>query len=258
MGIINATPDSFSDGGQFNQVESAVKHALALQEQGADILDIGGESTRPGHAPVSEQEEIERVVPIIEAIKEEVDLPISIDTFKAKTAEEAIRAGASLINDVWGARREPAIAKIAAKYRVPIILMHNRTNPSYTNLIEDLMDDLKASITIAQDAGVPDEHIIIDPGIGFAKTVEENLETMRHLDQFHQLGYPLLLGTSRKSLIGKLLDFPVGERDEATGATTCYGITKGVHMVRVHNVEMNVRMAKMMDAIIGKGGKRSG
>ncbi|QDP42035.1 dihydropteroate synthase [Radiobacillus deserti] len=254
MGIINVTPDSFSDGGKFNEVDRAVRHAVALQEEGADLIDVGGESTRPGHTPVEEEEEIERVVPIIEAINKEVDVPISIDTFKAKTAEEAIRAGAALINDVWGAKKEPAIAEVASKFEVPLILMHNREKPSYSHLITDMMEDLKSSVAIAHEAGVPDNHIILDPGIGFAKTVEENLEVLRRIDAFQALGYPILLGTSRKSMIGSILDLPVAERDEGTGATTCYGITKGVHIVRVHNVKVNVRMARMMDAILGKGG----
>ena len=254
MGILNVTPDSFSDGGRYNQIDKAVEQAVAMERAGADIIDIGGESTRPNHKPVSIQEEIDRVVPAIEAIKKEVNIPISIDTYKAETAKHALVAGASIINDVWGAKYDPDMAIVAADFDVPIILMHNRENKDYTNLIEDMKIDLQASIDIAIAAGVKKQNIILDPGVGFAKTVEDNLAVMRNLNKFVELGYPILLGTSRKSMIGSIMDLPVDQRDEATGATTCYGINQGVHIVRVHNVEMNVRMAKMMDAMIGKKG----
>ncbi|MGI8317306.1 dihydropteroate synthase [Halobacillus mangrovi] len=253
MGILNITPDSFSDGGKYNEIDAAVTQALAMQRDGAHIIDIGGESTRPGHEPVTEEEELNRVVPVIRALKEQLDIPISIDTYKAEVAKQAIEAGASIINDVWGAKEEPAIAKVAAKFEVPIILMHNRKEKNYESLVDDMKQELKDSIRIAKGAGVRDDHIILDPGVGFAKTPQDNLVVMRNLHQFHELGYPLLLGTSRKSFIGLTLDLPKEERMEGTGATVCYGISQGVHIVRVHDVKPIVRMTKMMDAMIGKG-----
>nr|WP_117149436.1 dihydropteroate synthase [Paraliobacillus zengyii] len=258
MGILNVTPDSFSDGGKYDQHDRAVQHAIAMERAGADIIDIGGESTRPGHEPVSEEEEIARVIPIIKKIREHVSVPISIDTFKAETAKQAISAGADIINDIWGAKREPEIAEVAATHKVPIILMHNRTDHVYTSLIENVLDDLRESINIALSKGVLQEQIILDPGIGFAKNAVQNMEVIRNLEQLLTLDYPLLLGTSRKSIIGKTLDLPTDQRDVGTGATTCFGITKGVDIVRVHNVEMTVQLTKMMDAMIGKGGKVDG
>ncbi|MHC2836604.1 dihydropteroate synthase [Bacillus sp. F9_6S_D1_P_5] len=252
MGILNVTPDSFSDGGSYNEVEAAVRHAKEMRDEGAHIIDIGGESTRPGFAKVSVEEEIKRVVPMIQAVSKEVKLPISIDTYKAEVAKQAIEAGAHIINDVWGAKGEPKIAEVAAHYDVPIILMHNRDNMNYRNLMADMIADLYDSIKIAKDAGVRDENIILDPGIGFAKTPEQNLEAMRNLEQLNVLGYPVLLGTSRKSFIGHVLDLPVEERLEGTGATVCLGIEKGCEFVRVHDVKEMARMAKMMDVMIGK------
>jgi len=253
MGILNVTPDSFSDGGKFNVVEQAVQHAKEMVEQGADIIDIGGESTRPGFDPVSLEEELSRVIPVIEALNKAVDVPISIDTYKAETAKRAIEAGAHIINDIWGAKKEKDIAKVAAKYNVPIILMHNRTNRDYTIFVRDVLYDLYESINITKSAGVKEDKIILDPGIGFAKNYDENVETMRNLDKIVSLGYPVLLGTSRKSMIGQALDLPVHERMEGTGATVCFGIQKGCHIVRVHDVKEMSRMAKMMDILIGKG-----
>ncbi|GAB3806324.1 dihydropteroate synthase [Virgibacillus kimchii] len=251
MGILNVTPDSFSDGGSYDSLEKAVAQAKKLEKQGADIIDIGGESTRPDHDPVSGEEEIRRVVPMIEAVKKEVKIPISIDTYKAETAKQALKAGAEIINDVWGAKREPEIAKVAADFNVPIILMHNRTNMDYKDLIEDMKDDLQESIDIALSAGVPRGNIILDPGIGFAKTKEHNLIAMNHLEAFRAYELPLLLGTSRKRFIGSTLDIDTPEdRDTGTGATTCLGVSKGVHIVRVHNVEMTVQLTKMMDAML--------
>ncbi|MCA0985612.1 dihydropteroate synthase [Halobacillus yeomjeoni] len=255
MGILNATPDSFSDGGRFNDVEAAVEQALTMEREGADIIDIGGESTRPGHEPVSQQEELERVLPIIKAVKQKVNIPISIDTYKAEVAEQAVQAGASIVNDVWGAKKDPAIVEVAARYEVPIILMHNREDKDYDNLISDMKTDLKKSVVAAKKAGVKDEQIILDPGIGFAKTPEDNLVVMRNLYQFHDMGYPLLLGSSRKSFIGLTLDLPKDERMEGTGATVCYAISQGVQIVRVHDVKPISRMTRMMDAMLGKGVK---
>ncbi|MED1205988.1 dihydropteroate synthase [Heyndrickxia acidicola] len=253
MGILNITPDSFSDGGHFFKTEEAIDHAKQLEKDGADILDIGGESTRPGHDPLSAHEEIARVIPVIEAIAKDVTIPISIDTYKAETAKRTIEAGAVMINDIWGAKKDPEIASVAADYNVPIILMHNREERNYESFVRDVLQDLYESISIAKKAGVKDHQIILDPGIGFAKDFKENLLMMRNLDKLVGLGYPVLLATSRKRMIGHALDLPVDQRMEGTGATVCYGIEKGCHMVRVHDVKEMSRMAKMMDVLIGKG-----
>jgi dihydropteroate synthase len=253
MGIVNVTPDSFSDGGRFYDIDRAVEHAKRLVADGADIIDIGGESTRPGAEKVSLEEELRRVIPVVKEVAQEIDVPISIDTYKAEVAKQAIEAGAHIINDVWGAKADAKMAEVAAFYDVPIILMHNRHDLQYRDLISDMISDLMESVAIAKRAGVRDENIILDPGIGFAKTLEHNLEIMRRLDEFAKLGYPLLLGTSRKRFIGHVLDLPVNERVEGTGATVCLGIVKGAHIVRVHDVLPIARMAKMMDAMLGKG-----
>ncbi|MGB3261598.1 dihydropteroate synthase [Paenisporosarcina sp.] len=252
MGILNATPDSFSDGGRFNAVEEAVIHAKKMVADGAKIIDVGGESTRPGHAAVSEEEEISRVIPVIEALVREVDVAISIDTYKAKVAEAAILAGAHIINDVWGAKREPEIAEVAARLGVPIILMHNRDNTEYANFIPDVCKELEESVQIAKDAGVPDEQIWLDPGIGFGKTTEQNIWMMRHLEEVMEMGYPVLLGTSRKSMIGNVLNLPVEERLEGTAASVSFGIVQGCHIMRVHDVKEIVRTVRMMDVLTGK------
>jgi dihydropteroate synthase len=253
MGIVNVTPDSFSDGGRFYDIDRAIEHAKRLVADGADIIDIGGESTRPGAEKVSLEEELRRVIPVVKAVAQEIDVPISVDTYKAEVAKQAIEAGAHIINDVWGAKADAKMAEVAAFYDVPIILMHNRHDLQYRDLISDMISDLMESVAIAKRAGVKDENIILDPGIGFAKTLEHNLEVMRRLDEFAKLGYPLLLGTSRKRFIGHVLDLPVNERVEGTGATVCLGIVKGAHIVRVHDVLPIARMAKMMDAMLGKG-----
>ncbi|KHF38308.1 dihydropteroate synthase [Halalkalibacter okhensis] len=253
MGILNITPDSFSDGGRYTEVELAVRRAQQLVEDGAGIIDIGGESTRPGAKQVSESEELRRVIPIIEAVAKEVHVPISVDTYKAEVARQAIEAGASIINDVWGAKWDKDMAGVAADYQVPIILMHNRDNANYDNLMSDMINDLQESISICLDAGVKKENIILDPGIGFAKSHEDNLEVMRNLDVIVKMGYQVLLGTSRKSLIAKTLNLPVDERVEGTGATVCFGIMKGCQMMRVHDVKEMSRMAVMMDALMGDG-----
>lgn len=250
MGILNVTPDSFSDGGSYESVNLAVQQAKRMEREGADIIDVGGESTRPGHDPISLEEELDRVLPVIEALQNEVKVPISIDTYKARVAEEAIKAGASIINDIWGAKRDPEMAEIAAKYKVPIILMHNRTNMDYTSLLDDMKRDLQESIDIALKAGVRRENILLDPGIGFAKNKMHNLIVMNNLETFNELGFPLLLGSSRKRFIGSILDLPAEERDVGTGATTCLGITKGVQIVRVHNVQLHKQLALMMDAML--------
>lgn len=251
MGILNATPDSFSDGGKFNTVDLAVKRAEQLIKDGADIIDVGGESTRPNFEAVSVEDEISRVVPVIKAIKEKFDITISIDTYKAATAEAAIKAGADIINDVWGFKKDKDMARVAAKYDVPCILMHNRESKAYENLMGEVLSDLVESINIALEAGVKRENIILDPGIGFAKTYEENLIVMNNVEKIKDLGYPVLLGTSRKSMIGLTLDLPVDQRVEGTLATTVMGIMKGCEFIRVHDVLENKRVAVMTDKILG-------
>ncbi|MCT2346797.1 dihydropteroate synthase [Niallia taxi] len=253
MGILNVNPDSFSDGGKYNNLDKALKHAVEMVENGADILDIGGESTRPGYIEITAEEEIERVAPIIELLSKEVDVPISIDTYKASVARSAMVAGAHIINDIWGAKREPEIATVAADYDAPIILMHNRNDQDYQSFIDDVLADMEESINISLKAGVNKDKIILDPGIGFAKNLTTNLEMMRNLDKLVALGYPVLLGTSKKSMIGNVLDLPVSERMEGTGATVCFGIQKGCQIIRVHDVKEMTRMARMMDALMGKG-----
>ncbi|WP_423748902.1 dihydropteroate synthase [Caldibacillus debilis] len=252
MGILNVTPDSFSDGGLYNELDKGLAHAAEMVNDGADIIDIGGESTRPGHTPVPAEEEIRRILPFIEEMSKRISVPISVDTYKAETAERALKAGAHIINDIWGAKKDPEIADVAARYEVPIILMHNRDNMDYESLMRDVLYDLYESINIAKKRGVRDSQIILDPGIGFAKTYEQNIEVMKNLDKISALGYPVLLGTSRKSMIGHALNLPVSERLEGTGATVCYGIMKGCDIVRVHDVKEISRMVKMMDILTGK------
>lgn len=250
MGILNVTPDSFSDGGKFNSIERAIEHARKMEAEGADIIDVGGESTRPGHVPVDQEEEIERVIPVIGALKKYIDIPISVDTYKGKVAEEALKAGANFINDVWGFKKDQYMAEVAAHYKVPCCLMHNRNNRNYKNLMEDLLSDLKESVDIALKAGVDPENIILDPGIGFAKDYEQNLDVMNNLEQLSKLEYPVLLGTSRKSMIGNALKLPTDERVEGTIATTVIGIMKNCDFVRVHDVKENKRAVMMADAIL--------
>ena len=250
MGILNATPDSFSDGGKFNEVEIALKRVEEMISQGADIIDVGGESTRPNFTVVEVDDEINRVVPVIKAIKEKFDITVSIDTYKAKTAEAAIKAGADIINDVWGFKKDKSMASVAAKYDVPCILMNNREDKPYENLMEDVKNDLMESIKIAMDAGVKKENIILDPGIGFAKTYEENLIVMKNVKEIRDMGYPVLLGTSRKSMIGNTLNLPVDQRVEGTLVTTVMGIMSGCEFIRVHDVLENKRACIMTDKIL--------
>jgi len=252
MGILNVTPDSFSDGGQFVENQTAIKQVQRMIEAGVDIIDIGGESTRPGHVPVTVEEELNRVLPIIRAIKEKFEIAISIDTSKAEVARQAIEAGADMVNDVWGLRKDPAMASVIAKAEVPCCLMHNKEVPVYKDLIDEIKRDLQKSVTIALEAGIKQERIMLDPGIGFGKTVEDNLKVMANLEELTQLGYPLLLGTSRKSLIGKVLDLPIEERLEGTLATTVIGVLGGVKIFRVHDVKENKRVLDMTRAI-GQG-----
>ncbi|MEK4243815.1 dihydropteroate synthase [Psychrobacillus sp. FSL K6-2684] len=253
MGILNVTPDSFSDGGKFNEIEQAVARAKQMVAEGAKIIDVGGESTRPGYTLISDEEEIARVVPVIKAISQQVNAIISIDTYKSTVARAAIEAGAHIINDIWGAKRDTKIAEVAAELNVPIILMHNRDNEDYVDFWTEAKRDLEESIQIARSAGIPHENIWLDPGIGFAKSHEQNILMMQHLADLVDMGYPVLLATSRKRMIGNVLNLPVDERMEGTGATVCYGVQLGCHIVRVHDVMEIARMTKMMDALMGKG-----
>lgn len=251
MGILNVTPDSFSDGGKYNDPERAVRHALQMIADGADLIDLGGESTRPGHQPVSEQEELERVVPVVEALHREAPhIPISVDTYKSRVAREALKAGAHIINDVWGFKADPQMAVVAAEFDCPAILMHNRDNRDYADLLRDVADDLLESASLARAAGVKEERIILDPGIGFAKDYKENLRVMRNLDRLMDLGYPLLLGTSRKKFIRTALELPTEEVVFGTAATVALGIAQGCQIVRVHDVKEIKRTALMCDAIM--------
>ena len=250
MGILNVTPDSFSDGGKFNRMDDALFHVEEMLKEGMDILDVGGESTRPGYTLLPEEEEIARVVPIIEAVKARFDVPISLDTYKSKVAEEGIRAGADLINDIWGLKYDEKMAELIAAEGVPCVLMHNRSNTNYQDFLKDVVTDLNETIHLAKKAGIGKEKIILDPGVGFGKTYEHNLQIIHHLEVLHSLGYPLLLGTSRKSVIGLTLDLPSSERVEGTIVTTVMGVLKGCAFVRVHDIKENVRTIKMTEAIM--------
>lgn len=251
MGILNVTPDSFSDGGLWNDPNRAVEHALRMAEEGADIIDIGGESTRPGHQPVSLEEELARVLPVIQSIHRAAPhLILSIDTYKAEVARQAIAAGAHIINDIWGCKADPEMAAVAAAANCPIILMHNREDRNYSDLSADMTADLKESIDIALAAGVKSDHILLDPGIGFAKDYNENLQAMMLLDELTELGYPLLLATSRKKFIRTVLDLPSDDVVEGTAATVAFGIAQGCQIVRVHDVSLIQRTVKMCDAML--------
>ncbi len=241
MGILNVTPDSFSDGGEFSQVEAAVAHARQLVAEGADILDIGGESTRPGSEEVSIQDELDRLLPVFDALAEGgFDTPISVDTYKALVADQSIQAGAKIVNDVWGLQRDPEIADVAAHHGVPVIAMHWDTKrDTARDIIDEMKRWLERSIDIALKAGVAREKIILDPGFGFAKSFEENYSLLNRLDELHALGFPLLVGTSRKRMIGNLLDVPPRERVAGTVATSVLGYIKGGHIFRVHDVRAN-------------------
>jgi len=284
MGILNATPDSFSgDGllspspsergvrgeGERRALEQSLRQAEHFIKYHADILDVGGESTRPGSQPVTTDEEMERVIPVIQAIKKKFpDALISIDTYKAKVAEEAFKAGAHILNDVWAFRADPALASVAKKFNAPVILMHNRSNPAnvevraqlgnayigseYQNLIEDVKRELLVSVESAKKAGIEESHIVLDPGIGFGKTREHNLVLINRLDEVRALGYPVLLGSSRKSFIGFTLDLPADQRMEGTAATVAIGIARGADIIRVHDVKEMARVAKMTDALVRK------
>ncbi|WP_394272231.1 dihydropteroate synthase [Butyricicoccus sp.] len=253
MGILNVTPDSFSDGGKWNNMDAALRHAEEMISDGADLLDIGGESTRPGYTLLPDEEEISRVVPVIEAVKREFDIPVSVDTYKSAVARAALDAGADLVNDIWGLKYDPEMAGVIAQAGVPCCLMHNRKEAVYDNYLPDVLDDLRGCVRLAKDAGIADEAIILDPGIGFGKTLEHNLILTNHLELLNELGYPVLLGTSRKSMIGKTLDLPADQREEGTLTTTVIGMMKGCAFVRVHNVKMNRRAVDMTEAILRAG-----
>lgn len=257
MGILNVTPDSFSDGGLYLDIGRAVEHALRMVAEGADIIDIGGESTRPGHKPLACDEELARVIPVIRAVCNATDIPVSVDTSKAEVAEAALAVGAAMLNDVWGGRKDNGLLKLAAAAGVPICLMHNRQEAVYEDVIAEIKADLLESVALAEESGVCKDKIILDPGIGFAKTVSDNLQVLKCLREYTTLGYPLLLGTSRKSFIGKVLDLPVDQREEGTAATVAYGICHGVSIFRVHNVQYMSRVARMTDSM-RRGGCQDG
>lgn len=253
MGILNVTPDSFSDGGKWNNLEAAKQHAAQMIEEGASIIDIGGESTRPGHVQISIQEEIDRVLPVIEMIKNNFDIPVSIDSYKSPVVEAALRAGADLVNDIWGLKYDRKVADLIARYQVPCCLMHNREKAEYENFLDDLCQDLRDSLAIAKNAGIQDDKIILDPGVGFGKTYEHNLTAIWHLERLVELGYPVLLATSRKSVIGHTLDLPTDQRVEGTLVTTVIGVEKKASFVRVHDVKENFRAIRMTQAIMREG-----
>lgn len=249
MGILNVTPDSFSDGGKWLDKDKALYRVESMLEEGMDILDVGGESTRPGHVVITDEEEISRVVPVIENIKAQFDVPISLDTYKAEVAKAGIKAGVDMINDIWGLRKDPVMARLIAESGVACCLMHNRKEADYANLLPDMVADLQESVELALEAGISKDKIILDPGIGFGKAYVDNLQVLGALDAFKQLGYPLLLGTSRKSVIGLTLDLPVEERLEGTLVTTVMAVQQGYSFVRVHDIKENVRAIRMAEAI---------
>ena len=249
MGILNVTPDSFSDGGKWNDRDRALKHVEEMIAEGMDIVDIGGESTRSGYTLLSDEEEIARVVPMIEAVKANFDIPISLDTYKSGVAEAGIRAGADLINDIWGLKYDRHMAEVIAKSGLPCCLMHNRNEADYKNFMEDMKNDLRETLRLAKEAGIREDGIMTDPGVGFGKTYENNLEAIRCVGELNELGYPVLLGTSRKSVIGLTLDVPAKERDTATAVTSAYAVWAHCGFVRVHNVRANAEAIKMAEAI---------
>lgn len=250
MGILNVTPDSFSDGGRFNDIDRALKHTEELVNDGADIIDVGGESTRPNYTQISDSEEIERVVPVIEKIKQNFDIPVSIDTYKSAVASAAVSAGADMINDIWGLKYDGNMAKVISESGAACCLMHNRKNAQYNSFVDDVLNDLRESVEIAKRTGIQKDKIVLDPGIGFAKSYKENLIMTNNLDRMNEIGYPVLLGTSRKSMIGLTLDLPSDQRLEGTIATTVMAVIKGCMFVRVHDVLENKRAIMMTEAII--------
>lgn len=249
MAILNITPDSFSDGGSYATMDDVLYRVEQMLEEGADIIDVGGESTRPGHTVIGDEEEIHRVTPVIEAITSRFDVPVSIDSYKAPVVKEALSSGAHLVNDIWGLQHHPQIADLIAKAGATCCLMHNKQDTQYENLLEECLSTLQHSAETALQAGVPKENIMLDPGIGFGKTKEQNLYLMQKLEQFNRLGYPMLLGTSRKSMIGLTLNLPVNQRVEGTLVTTMLAVQAGWNFVRVHDIKENYRTIRMMEAI---------
>ena len=250
MGIINLSPDSFSGDGLGADIPAIVEQALRFQEEGADFLDVGAESTRPGSSPVTPEEEIRLLAPALEAVAEVARVPVSVDTYKAPVARFAVEAGASIVNDVWGLKADPALAEVVAAAGASIVLMHNQEGRRYNDLVPDVADSLRASVQLAVQAGIAPENIILDPGIGFGKTPDHNLELLGRLSELKELGFPLLIGTSRKSTIGLVLDLPVDQRVEGTAATVALSIAGGADIVRVHDVKEMVRVCRMTDSIV--------
>ncbi|WP_304152460.1 dihydropteroate synthase [Megamonas hypermegale] len=253
MGILNVTPDSFSDGGRFNSLDRAMQHAQQMIDEGVDIIDVGGESTRPGYTLLSDEEEISRIVPVIEKLKANFDVLVSLDTYKGKVAQAGIAAGADLINDIWGLKYDDILAKVIAENDVACCLMHNRDNTDYEDFLAGVIDDMRETVEIARSAGIKDEKIILDPGIGFGKTYEQNLIMLNNLNVLEKFGYPLLLGASRKSVIGNALNLPVSERLEGTIATSVLAVMSGYAFVRVHDVKENKRAVEMALAVRNSG-----
>lgn len=253
MGILNVTPDSFSDGGSYNSLDKALKRVEEMIGEGMDILDVGGESTRPGYTLISEEEEIQRVAPVIEAVKSNFDIPISLDTYKSGVARAGIAAGTDLINDIWGLKYDEQMASVIAGSGLPCCLMHNRKSADYQDFMQDVAADLAETLQLAQTAGIRDDRIILDPGVGFAKSYENNLEIINCLEELKIFGCPVLLGTSRKSVIGLTLELPASQRLEGTLVTTVFGVMKGCSFVRVHDIRENVRAIRMAEAIMGRG-----
>ncbi len=249
MGILNVTPDSFSDGGNFTDIDKALSHVKKMIEDGADIIDVGGQSTKPGYEEISVGEEISRTCFVIEAIKENFDIPVSLDTYKSEVAKAGILAGADMINDIWGLKYDDGMAELVAKSNICCSLMHNRNNNAYIDFLADVMADIKASVAIAHSAGISDDKIIIDPGVGFAKDTEQSLLCMKELGSFCEMGYPILLGASNKSVIGNTLKLPVDDRLEGTITTSVYGYLAGATFFRVHDVKANRRSLDMAYAI---------
>ena len=252
MGILNVTPDSFSDGGRYNHLDAALKHTEQMIKDGAAIIDVGGESTRPGHLQITSEEEITRTVPVIEAVKKNFDVPVSIDTYKSDVAEAALQAGADLVNDIWGFQYDEKMAGLVKKYDAACCLMHNKNEAVYKDFLRDMYAELQKCVDTAKAAGIEDDRIMLDPGVGFGKTYEMNLDVMKHLDLFNGLGYPMLLGTSRKSMIGLTLDLPVTEREEGTLVTTVMAVQSHYGFVRVHDAEKNRRAIKMTEVILAR------
>lgn len=250
MGILNVTPDSFSDGGKYNRMDEALFHVEEMIKDGAAIIDVGGESTRPGYTRISDEEEIQRVTPIIREIKNRFDIPVSIDTYKSKVAKAAVEAGADLINDIWGLKADPDMAGVIAESGVVCCLMHNRGNTDYRDFVEDMLKDLQESVDLAMQAGISEDKIILDPGVGFAKSYEQNLLAIQQVGRLKELGYPVLLGTSRKSVIGLTLDTEKNERVEGTLVTSVFGVQQGCAFLRVHDVKENLRAVNMTRAIM--------